>query len=268
MSESESETLLDGVDPPQDPPPGDPPADPPGEEHAWFWSEGQQGEGKPPEWFKGGKYKSVADQAAAYPELEAKLGSFAGAPEEYDPALPPDLEVPEGVEAGIDKEDPLYQDFVAYAKEKDMTQEAFTGILGLYVKSQAADYASMQTDLATEKEALGPNADARLTELVQKAQNTFDEEMYGAFKSVMTSSADGIKLAEFMFSKMGKAPLPDPGNLNPELSGNMMLELKEMEAEKDADGKLKWLTDPNHRERINQLRQKIYGNAEARTVVG
>jgi len=47
------------------------------------WSEGVNGEGEAPEYFKADKYKSVADQAKAYTELEKRFGGFTGAPEAY-----------------------------------------------------------------------------------------------------------------------------------------------------------------------------------------
>lgn len=49
---------------------------------AWVLAEGVQGTGKRPEWFKGDKYGSVADQAKAYVDLEKRFGSFNGAPKD------------------------------------------------------------------------------------------------------------------------------------------------------------------------------------------
>ena len=39
---------------------------------SWYLSEGVGGEGEAPVWFKGDKYKTIADQAQAYPELEKR----------------------------------------------------------------------------------------------------------------------------------------------------------------------------------------------------
>ena len=49
----------------------------------WNLSEDTPGKGDAPEWFKADKYKTVADQAKAYKDLEGRFGSFTGAPEEY-----------------------------------------------------------------------------------------------------------------------------------------------------------------------------------------
>ena len=48
-------------------------------ESSWLWGDEVPGTGEAPEWFNGAKYKSVAEQAKAYPELEKKFGSFTDA---------------------------------------------------------------------------------------------------------------------------------------------------------------------------------------------
>ena len=45
-------------------------------------------EAEKPEWFLSEKYKTVEDQAAAYPELAKKIGAMTGAPEEYEVSMP------------------------------------------------------------------------------------------------------------------------------------------------------------------------------------
>jgi len=62
-------------------------------EGEYFLTEGIKGSGETPEWFKADKYKSIADQAKAYTELEKRFGGFKGAPKEG-------YSIPEGVEDG------------------------------------------------------------------------------------------------------------------------------------------------------------------------
>ena len=51
-----------------------------------------------PEWYKADKYKSVAEQAKAYTELEKKFGGFTGAPKDgYS------------VVEGVEQDDALWQ---------------------------------------------------------------------------------------------------------------------------------------------------------------
>ena len=61
-------------------------------EGEFFLSEGIKGVGDLPEWYKADKYKSVAEQAKAYTELEKKFGGFTGAPKDG-------YSIVEGVEA-------------------------------------------------------------------------------------------------------------------------------------------------------------------------
>ena len=51
-------------------------------EGEYFLSDGIKGSGDTPDWYKGDKYKSVAEQAKAYTELEKKFGGFTGAPKD------------------------------------------------------------------------------------------------------------------------------------------------------------------------------------------
>jgi len=49
----------------------------------WFYTDGVKGNGDKPEWLAD-KYKSVADKANGYSEIQKKFSNFTGAPEKYD----------------------------------------------------------------------------------------------------------------------------------------------------------------------------------------
>lgn len=236
-------------------------------EHAWFWNEGTQGEGAPPDWFKAEKYKSVADQAAAYTEAEKRLGGFTGAPDEYDLSLPEGYELPEGIESSLDKDDPLAQAFIEWGKENNVSQEAFGQILAMYTDSQVRDYKAAEESTLAQLQQLGDNRDARLDELAKWGKNNLDDEMYEMYKNSLTS-ADAVRVVEHLISKTRNAQLPDPSNINPNLMASKQLELKELEGAKDENGQLKWFHDPVHRAKIDALRKEIYGAGEHREIVG
>jgi len=237
------------------------------QEFAWFWDGERQGEGEPPEWFKADKYKSVADQAKAYTEAEKRLGAFKGAPEEYELKLPEDFQIPEGVDAQLDSEDPLLQAFLPWAKENNLSQDAFESIVGMYVNQQVSDYQMAEENAASQKALLGDNADKRLNDLAKWGKSNLDPEMYDKFASSLTTAA-AVEAFEFIVGKTRNAPLPDPTNINPSLQANKQQELKEMQAAKDESGQLKWFTDPNHRAKIEALQNELYGNAPYRKIVG
>jgi hypothetical protein len=107
-------------------------------EGEYFLTEGIKGTGDTPEWFKADKYKSVADQAKAYTELEKRFGGFKGAPKEG-------YSVPEGVEDG----DELLSELKTFAEETNMSQDAFNRAWDLLVaQSQAVEEVSVENELA------------------------------------------------------------------------------------------------------------------------
>lgn len=155
----------------------------------WFWAEGVKGSDRPPEWFKADKYKSVAEQARAYAELEKKYGEisgrlkgFAGAPEKYELSLPDDLK--DQVEWSTD--DPLLKEFQDFARSKGMDQETFTGLLHMFAKYE---FAQTATDLAAEKAALGERADERLSGFHSWAKANLSEEQLGDVMRALSPSA-------------------------------------------------------------------------------
>ena len=89
-------------------------ADPQLSEGEYFLTEGIKGTGDTPEWFKADKYKSIADQAKAYTELEKRFGGFKGAPKDG-------YQAPEGIEA----DDALFAELKTFAEETNMSQDAF-----------------------------------------------------------------------------------------------------------------------------------------------
>jgi hypothetical protein len=100
--ETTSETLLDASTPELN-------------EGEYFLSDGIKGTGDTPEWYKGDKYKSVAEQAKAYTELEKKFGGFTGAPKDG-------YSGPEGIES----DDALLQELTEFAEKTGMSQVPLT----------------------------------------------------------------------------------------------------------------------------------------------
>jgi hypothetical protein len=149
----------------------------------WYYDHNIKGDGTPPDWFKGDKYKTVTDQAKAYSEVEKKLGAFKGAPEKYDLAIAehPDLKFSE--------EDPLLKDFLDSAKKNGVSQEYVTELLGVY--AQALTYGKPDSDAEMKK--IGVNAEQDLQILSQWAGNVLSAEEFGVFKGMVTT-ADAFKV--------------------------------------------------------------------------
>lgn len=157
------------------------------EQPGWYYDENLPGQGDRPEWLKE-KYKSAADQAKAYSELEKKLGAYKGAPDEYDLSIPEDEEIKN---VSIDKNNPVLQEFLAKSKEQGVSQEFVTDVLKSYAKMQSLT----QPNLDKEMEKLGVNAKEDLKLLSQWGSNVFSKEEMDTFKS-MVRSAESVRLFE------------------------------------------------------------------------
>ncbi len=138
-----------------------------------------------PEWFDSKKYKTVEDQAKAYPEarkeldtMREKLKGFQGAPEKYDLTVPQDL---------TDKlewlpDDPLLGQFQSIAKEEGMSQKAFERLLHTFAQYE---YSNSVPDWGKEKAALGDRADERMNGFWQWAESSLDEETASTVKRAL-----------------------------------------------------------------------------------
>jgi hypothetical protein len=251
-------------DPPpaSDPAPADPPTDPPADPGPSFsYAEGVAGEGEAPEWFKGEKYATVADQAKAYKELEGKFGSFTGAPEEYTVELREELKE-KGLD--IDGEDPLLQKAMEWAKTAGMDQEGFNEIVNLYAMGKVADAEAWEQVKAEEMKSLGQNAQGRIDAITKWGSANLSEEQFNGLKE-MAQSAEAIKTIEHLITMTRAAPLnagdPAPGGITE-------TELKEMQFAKDEHGRRKIHTDPAYNAEYQKKMKQFYGEGEHIQVVG
>ncbi len=155
-----------------------------GAEPIWWWDKDKPGEGDRPEWLPE-KYKTAADAAKAYTELQKKLGT---APEEYN------------WEAGKGWVEPDYeplQELAAFAKSKHVSQEVFDkmlGTIGQYLDEFKIDYTE-------ERTKLGEGAEERIKILNNWAKSNFSADTFDALTSNM-QTADAVKAIEEIRTKM------------------------------------------------------------------
>jgi hypothetical protein len=233
---------------------------------AWMWSEDTAGNGDKPDWFMDSKYKTIAEQAKAYPELQNKFGGFTGAPDKYDLSLPEDIDLPEGVGVNVNEEDPALQSWIEHAKSTNMNQEAFTGGLKIWAEAQAREYIDPVAHVTAQKEILGADADKRISDLTSWAKANFDEETFSLFSRVSTS-ADSILLTEALVNMVRPSSVPDVNALTGQTRSALTQELADLRAAKDDKGGLKWFSDANHRNKIEQLQRQLGSNAPDVTIV-
>ena len=198
-------------------------------------------------WSKDANEPEMEKLANAYAELEKKFRAGGHkAPEEYDMQA-------FGEAAG---KDPMIDVFVDWSKKYGISQEAFTEIASKVMEFGENEVYSNQMSIKAEKEALGPNADAVIKNmvtwgngLVQKG--IWGQEDYEEFK-IWGGTAAGIKaLQKLRATYEGRVPVE---TVKPEGTPSKD-ELFDMV------GKPEYKTDPVYRKKVEKLFEQAFGEA-------
>ncbi len=232
---------------------------------AWNMAEGVPGSGARPEWFDGKKYKSVADQAAALPELVTKLGSNTGAPDKYDLALSDDfLSKHEGVE-GVDENHPLLALAITRCKAAGVNQETFSGLIQDFITYEGGQATEIAAEAAANFKALGANGQERLDDIDSWLNATFpegaDESLRGIVKNWCVTD-DDLKAVERLMKTGAGAQVPR-GAAN--TSGHTPESVRTMKFATVEDGphkgKLRTEVDGEYRKEVAAAYKALYGDA-------
>lgn len=223
VQEATSDTLLDNAEPTLN-------------EGEYFLAEGIKGAGETPEWYKSDKYQSVAEQAKAYTELEKKFGGFKGAPKDGYTA-------PEGIES----DDALLSELTEFAKDTNMSDEAFGRAWELLsAQEQAVEEVSQEMEM----QKLGDNATQRIKNVEGFLKNNLDPDTYTQVQDLVTT-ADSIQLIEAIVKATVPAKLPIEGGEHPQ-----GLTWSDVEAEmfkRHENGQFLRSVDPNHEAKVQKL---------------
>ena len=218
-------------------------AEPTLSEGEYFLSDNVKGVGEMPEWYKADKYKSVAEQAKAYTELEKKFGGFTGAPKDgyalYD---------------GVESDDALWGELVEFGNSTNMSQSALNQAWELLTaQEQAIEEVSVEAEMAK----LGDNAVERIKVVEQYMKNNLDSDTYEELRYAV-NSAESVQLIEALIKSTAPAKLPIDGHIEP---GG--LEWADIEAEmfkKDENGNLLRSVDMNHERKIQRMMREFGGD--------
>jgi hypothetical protein len=212
-------------------------------EGEYFLSDGIKGTGDAPEWYKGDKYKSVAEQAKAYTELEKKFGGFTGAPKDGYAG-------PEGVES----DDALLQELTEFATKTNMSQEAFGEAWELLTaQSEAVEAVSQEQEIA----ALGSNAEERIKNVEGYLKNNLDADDYEVVRDLVTD-AKSIQLIEYMVRATAPTKLPIDGGQHP--TGMTWSDIEAEMFKKNDNGQLLRSIDASHEAKIQKMMQEFGGD--------
>ena len=223
VQEATSDTLLDNAEPTL-------------EQGEYFLAEGIKGTGETPEWYKSDKYQSVAEQAKAYTELEKKFGGFKGAPKDGYTA-------PEGVES----DDALLAELTEFAKDTNMSDEAFGRAWELLTaQEQAVEEVSQEMEM----QKLGDNATQRIKNVEGFLKNNLDPDTYTQVQDLVTT-ADSVKLIEAIVKATVPAKLPIEGGEHPQ--GLTWADVEAEMFKRHENGQFLRSVDPNHEAKVQKL---------------
>ena len=210
------------------------------------------GTGERPEWFDS-KYKTVEEQAKAYPELAKRFGGFTGAPEgDYAVTVPEGM--PEGTEV-VDN-DPMLKGFAEMAKESNMSQEMFTQMTHWYMTN---DYNNIQAHKESELAALGTNATERIKTLVDWGKANLDAEGYEQMQAMATTAGSVGVLEQLISGMKASTVVPSEAVVDPKTTRE---ELDAMVADP------RYQTDPVYRKKVQAEFNRVIGTKPAHQVVG
>ena len=214
-------------------------------EGEYFLSDGIKGSGDTPDWYKGDKYKSVAEQAKAYTELEKKFGGFTGAPKDG-------YSGPEGIEG----DDALLQELTEFATKTNMSQEAFGDAWELLsAQGQAVEQVTQEQEIAS----LGDNAQERIKNVEGYLKNNLDAEVYEEVRNLVTD-ARSIQLVEHLVRATAPARLPIDGGDHP--SGMTWSDVEAEMFKKNDSGQLLRSIDSNHEAKIQKMMKDFGGDRQ------
>jgi hypothetical protein len=220
-------------------------------EGEFFLSEGIKGVGDQPEWYKADKYKSIAEQAKAYTELEKKFGGFTGAPKDG-------YSVAEGVEA----DDALWGELVEFGTKQNMSQAAMNEAWELLTaQEQAIEEVSLETEMAK----LGDNAVERIKVVEQYMKNNLDGDTYEELRYAV-NSAESVQLIEALIKSTAPAKLPIDGYIQP--GGVTWDDIEAEMFKKHESGQMLRAVDPNHERKIQRMMKEFGGDKPYERIVG
>ena len=260
--------------------PAAPAAPAPAAPAAWFFAEGVPGVGDPPPYYKADKYKSLADQAKAYTDLESmhgkklaefteKLRGHAGAPETYELKMPEGWKAPEGVDFQPDPDHPLAKAAIEVGKKHGLTQDAMSDLYAAFVQSELASIPDLNATLAQFEPDEGKRT-TRINVLTEYLRANLGEAEYQEFAEQALSTAPNpasvLKMTERLIA-LHKPPrtVQEP---TPQASRDEQVQAWQKRlAEKDAHGNMRMSVDPLFRKQTEEMGARLFPG-ERREVVG
>jgi len=203
--------------------------DSPSESPSWYWDENTPGQGERPGYLPE-KFKSVADAARSYSELEKRVGS---APNEYSL---------EKGQSWIEPDYGPFQDMLSLAKSKHVPQEVMDSMLdsvGKYLDE-------FKIDGTEERAKLGEKAEERLGLLDNWIKSNFTPETHNALSDNLKTAEAILALEEVRNKMLGSSTFIPNSNHE---AGTNVPSLQDVQAEMNQNLS-KYKTDPIYRREL------------------
>ena len=183
------------------------------------------------------KFNNVDDLVKSYKMLESKIGSFKGAPDEYN------------IE-GVDMESPMMDGLARTAKDLNMSNEAFNEFVGKF-ESIKSDMTEL--NMREEMNKLGAHADTRIENLNRQIDTTMTPNQAETLRN-MATSADNIAVIEQLLQGRQSTPTA----MQTSVSAPSDSDIQNMLFAKDDNGRLKMETDAAYADKVNKLTQNAW----------
>jgi hypothetical protein len=212
------------------------------EEQLWYIDEGVPGTGPRPDYLQP-KYKSLAEQAKAYPELRKSLGAMTGAPDQYSL---------DDFATDIDVNSPHLKGFLDYAKQNRFSQEAVSTTL----KSLVDYEKSMMPDENAEMEKLGPEGQKKRGIIDQWAKNSLSPDAQKVY-DILPKSAEVLTFMDELRQKSIASSSNPPSSTS---HNTPFKPLTEAEVRQEMrDNYEKYQSNPGYREEIRRKLEQCLG---------
>lgn len=216
---------------------------------SFLWDDGVAGSGEKPEYFRSDKYKTVAEQAKGYSELEKRFGGFTGAPKDgYQ--LPEDF----------DKDDAFIQELNSLGTEYNINQELYGKLLEFGAKIMDASDA---TTIEKELNLLGDKAQERISNVDNILRNNLGEK-YEQYRDAI-STAKVVELVEDLVSSFARQSQVPTGNAVA-FGVPTQADIDEMMNKKGDNGETLYYSSESYRKKVQDAIARMHGEKEFRYV--
>lgn len=212
------------------------------ENDVWWVDEGIAGQGPRPEFLQS-QFKTLAEQAKAYPEVRKALGAQTGAPESYEFG-----EFANEVELS----NPHIQEFLSYAKENRLSQDAVSKAMKTFVDYES----SMMPNEEAEAAKLGPDGARTREVLDQWTKNHLSSKAQEVYKAIPKTAEVLSFMDELRQRALSSVSNPPSASINqqsfkPLTEGEVRQEIR--------NNQEKYLNDPHYRSEISRKLEQVMG---------